>query len=67
MVDSLNLQHKVGHVFEMGFTTCLILRIDDDGTCTIANAGHFAPYLAGRELAVDHGLPLGLTESVAYI
>ena len=32
-----------------GFTTCLVLRADADGTLTIANAGHIAPYLAGKE------------------
>ena len=31
-----------------GFTTCLVLRADPNGTLTIANAGHIAPYLAGE-------------------
>jgi Stage II sporulation protein E (SpoIIE) len=49
-----------------GFTTCLVLRADVDGTLTIANAGHIAPYLAGKELSLENGLPLGLVWSPAY-
>lgn len=49
-----------------GFTTCLALRIDADGTLTIANAGHLAPYLAGREVATENGLPLGLSAATEY-
>ena len=44
-----------------GFTTCLVLRADADGTLTIANAGHIAPYLAGKELSLENGLPLGIS------
>jgi serine phosphatase RsbU (regulator of sigma subunit) len=49
-----------------GFTTCLALRIDADETLTIANAGHLAPYLAGREVATENGLPLGLSAATEY-
>ena len=49
-----------------GFTTCLVLRADPDGTLTIANAGHIAPYLAGKELALENGLPLGLSADASY-
>ncbi|MGD0648500.1 MAG: PP2C family protein-serine/threonine phosphatase, partial [Acidobacteriaceae bacterium] len=49
-----------------GFTTCLVLRADPDGTLTIANAGHISPYLGGKELALDTGLPLGIVWSPAY-
>ena len=49
-----------------GFTTAMVLRIDDDGTLTIANAGHLAPYNNGRELSVENGLPLGLVSDVEY-
>jgi len=50
-----------------GFTTCLALRVDADGTLTIANAGHIAPYVAGRELALENGLPLGLSADTIYV
>jgi hypothetical protein len=49
-----------------GFTTCVVLRADPDGTLTFANAGHIAPYAAGKELAVENGLPLGLAAESAY-
>jgi stage II sporulation SpoE-like protein/7TM protein involved in diverse intracellular signaling len=50
-----------------GFTTCLVLRADPGGAVIAANAGHLAPYLAGREVSVDAGLPLGLTPDSRYI
>jgi serine phosphatase RsbU (regulator of sigma subunit) len=49
-----------------GFTTCLVLRADANGILTIANAGHVAPYLGGKELALENGLPLGLAAESAY-
>ena len=49
-----------------GFTTCLVLRAEADGSLTVANAGHIAPYLDGRELEVESGLPLGLAPQSTY-
>jgi serine phosphatase RsbU (regulator of sigma subunit) len=49
-----------------GFTTCLVLRVDSNGTLTVANAGHIAPYLAGKELPLENGLPLGLAAESTY-
>lgn len=49
-----------------GFTTCLVVRVDADGTATGANAGHLPPYMNGRETAVTNGLPLGLSASADY-
>lgn len=49
-----------------GFTTCLVLRLDRDGRLTVANAGHIAPYVGGREMAVQSGLPLGLAADATY-
>jgi len=49
-----------------GFTTCLVLRADADGTLTVANAGHLAPYSAGKELVLGNGLPLGLSADTTY-
>jgi hypothetical protein len=49
-----------------GFTTCLVLRADANGALTVANAGHIAPYLAGRELPLENGLPLGLAAEATY-
>jgi serine phosphatase RsbU (regulator of sigma subunit) len=49
-----------------GFTTCLILRLGVDGSITVANAGHIAPYLNGREVPIESGFPLGLIAGAAY-
>ena len=49
-----------------GFTTCLVLRADVDGMLTVANTGHIAPYLAGKELLIENGLPLGLSAHTIY-
>lgn len=43
-----------------GFTTCLVLRADPEGTLTIANAGHLSPYLDGEELKLENGLRFGV-------
>jgi serine phosphatase RsbU (regulator of sigma subunit) len=49
-----------------GFTTCLVLCADPDGTLTISNAGHIAPYLDGQELPLENGLPLGISPDTIY-
>jgi len=49
-----------------GLTTCLAARLDANGTVTIANAGHLSPYINGRELAIDGGLPLGVAAGTDY-
>jgi hypothetical protein len=49
-----------------GFTTCLVLCAESDGSLTFANAGHIAPYLAGKELTLENGLPLGLAADATY-
>src|SRR5208283_288546 len=41
-----------------GFTTCLVLRADADGTLTAANAGHLSPYLDGAEFAAGDGIEI---------
>lgn len=50
-----------------GFTTCLVLQIDPGGLITAANAGHLAPYVDGKELPLENGLPLGLTAGAQYV
>ena len=51
---------------KIGFTTCLVLRLDPDGALIVANAGHLPPYRNGEELVLDGGLPLGLHEESVY-
>jgi serine phosphatase RsbU (regulator of sigma subunit) len=40
--------------------TCIILRIDQDGTVIVANAGQLPPYLNGREVEIEGALPIGI-------
>ena len=49
-----------------GFTTGLILRLDPDGTMTIANAGHLPPFLNEQEIELGGSLPLGLLNFAVY-
>jgi hypothetical protein len=50
-----------------GFTTCLVIRIGPDGTAVAGDAGHLAPYVEGRELQLENGLPLGLSAKSTYV
>jgi serine phosphatase RsbU (regulator of sigma subunit) len=50
-----------------GFITCCCARFDPDGTVTLANAGHLAPYCDGVEVEVEAGLPLGVVEDTTYM
>jgi hypothetical protein len=59
-------QRMLARSHDGGFTTCLILRADPDGKVTAANAGHLAPYLKCREMALENGLPLGLSATAVY-
>jgi Stage II sporulation protein E (SpoIIE)/GAF domain len=60
------MNHRMLDRSSGGFTTCLILRVDTDGSMTAANAGHIAPYLNGSEVTLENGLPLGLAADTAY-
>lgn len=49
-----------------GFTTCLVIRVDPDGKSAMANAGHIAPLVGGKERGIENGLPLGLNAGAVY-
>lgn len=49
-----------------GFATCLIACVAADGSVTISNAGHLAPFLNHTELPVLGSLPLGLNRDIGY-
>ena len=51
---------------QLGFTTACCIRIALSGEFTLANAGHIAPYLSGRELDTPPALPLGLIPEQTY-
>jgi Stage II sporulation protein E (SpoIIE) len=49
-----------------GFATCLCISLDAEGHCTLANAGHFAPYRNGVETPSDPSMPLGISIHETY-
>jgi hypothetical protein len=49
-----------------GFATCVALRLDPDGRCILASAGHPAPFLNGQEIGLPGALPLGVTLTAVY-
>ncbi len=49
-----------------GFATCLCADVAPDGIVTLANAGHIPPYIGGKELDIENGLPLGLDPQAVY-
>jgi Stage II sporulation protein E (SpoIIE)/GAF domain len=51
---------------QLGFTTACCIRIALSGDYTLANAGHIAPYLSGREIETPPALPLGLVPDQVY-
>jgi hypothetical protein len=49
-----------------GFATCIAIRLDPDGSCSVSSAGHPAPFLNDEELGVSGALPLGLEPVGTY-
>jgi Stage II sporulation protein E (SpoIIE) len=49
-----------------GFSTCVVLHLDPDGACTLASAGHPAPYFNDKEIDLPGALPLGIDPAIAY-
>ncbi len=49
-----------------GFATCVAVKLDANGSCTLANAGHPSPFLNGEEVAAPGELPLGVAPGTAY-
>jgi phosphoserine phosphatase RsbU/P len=60
------LNRQLAATQDGGFITCLCARLAPGGTLTVANAGHLSPYLNGKEVTLDCGLPLGITADAEY-
>jgi hypothetical protein len=59
-------QRLIGRTKEGGFSTAIAALIPPDGPVTIANAGHLAPYLDGKEVELPNALPLGIVSGTRY-
>jgi hypothetical protein len=60
------LNHRLWGRMQSGFTTCLAMILRADGHCTVASAGHPAPFLNKREILLPGALPLGLVADAWY-
>jgi hypothetical protein len=49
-----------------GFITACCARFYPGNRVVIANAGHISPYLDGREVPLENGLPLGVSPQASY-
>ena len=49
-----------------GFATAIALRLDADGKCVMASAGHTSPFINEREVDMPGAFPLGLAEEAVY-
>jgi serine phosphatase RsbU (regulator of sigma subunit) len=49
-----------------GFVTCSSALFRPNGEVIVASAGHPSPYLDGREMPVEGGLPLGVVANATY-
>ena len=60
------LTNQLAMASDGGFVTCLCAHIAQNGTLTLANAGHLPPYLNGEEIPLESSLPLGITADTSY-
>jgi phosphoserine phosphatase RsbU/P len=60
------LNGEVTRIAGGGFITCLCACVAPNGTVTLANAGHLAPYRNGEEIVLEHNLPLGVSSDAEY-
>jgi serine phosphatase RsbU (regulator of sigma subunit) len=58
-------QHLHGRM-RGGFATCFVLKLNADGSCAMANAGHPAPFINQMEIELAGALPLGLAPDTEY-
>ncbi len=61
ILDELN-QRLLGR--HDALATCLALRIERDGSATLANAGHLPPYINGKPMEMEGSLPLGMVKQL---
>ena len=60
------LNRALSGVLPGGFVTAAVASCDAAGCVTLASAGHPAPFVAGAELGIESGLPLGVLPDAGY-
>jgi hypothetical protein len=60
------LNRRLSGRLQGGFATAIALRLDRDGSCTLACAGHPGPFINDREVTIPGALPLGLTPTAVF-
>jgi serine phosphatase RsbU (regulator of sigma subunit) len=48
------------------FATAIVLRLDPQGQCKVASAGHLSPFVNDREMELPGALPLGISAEIVY-
>lgn len=61
-----SLNHRLVGRVAGNLSTAMAVRIFPDGAVELANAGHLAPYLDGKEVEVPGALPLGAKAGTRY-
>ena len=49
-----------------GFATCIAIRLEPEGRCVVATAGHPSPVLNRTEIPLPGALPLGILPATTY-
>jgi hypothetical protein len=60
------LNRRLSGRLQGGFATAIALRLDSNGACVLASAGHPAPFVNDLELNFPGALPLGLTPTAVF-
>jgi sigma-B regulation protein RsbU (phosphoserine phosphatase) len=64
MADKSN--DRLGGNTRDGFATGVAAHVATNGTVDVANAGHLAPYLNGREIDLERPSPLGVVPDIEF-
>ena len=48
------------------FATAIVMRLDPQGECKAASAGHLSPFVNDREMELPGALPLGISAGIVY-
>jgi hypothetical protein len=60
------LNRRLSGRLQGGFATAIALRLDRNGACTLASAGHPGPFVNDQEIRFPGVLPLGVTPTAVF-